>query len=386
MSTHWSLSTLIFYLALAGLGCFCFRRTNLYSGKTLLFDKYVFIWFFIWTFVASFRMVTNKIGGTDTPNYIMFFEYCNNDIYWGWMNHAAADLIFKWINKIVRYISDDYHVYFIVIYSFMSLAYIYFLKRFSPKNTNYAPYVLTFFLFLRSFSSIRSNLAIAFISLALILLCEKRYRSAYVLAIASAFVHKSSALYALVVPFCHIFLRRDLSKKVVIALIIGSSLFATTVQSLFITTFADVDLNGAYASYASRSLGTSFFDNAWKIAFEQMLLGLFCFLNSKKIFNEMKKEEIGLEIKCIWLVCMFDLILIPMNYILSIWRSYEYFYLARIVMWGVILRIMLRNKTRFSRTLITAVVLVLFVAWMIFRINKTWEDTHLMPYVLDLLY
>lgn len=79
-----------------------------------------------------------------------------------------------------------------------------------------------------------------------------------------------------------VFKKRKLSVPMVIALITISSLLASVLQRIFLSSFADADLGGAYQSYASESLeGGGFFDNAWKIAMEQMALGVLMFFNIK---------------------------------------------------------------------------------------------------------
>lgn len=87
------------------------------------------------------------------------------------------------------------------------------------------------------------------------------------------------------------------------------------------------------------------------------------------------------RINIIYLICIFDFLLIPVNYTLSIWRGYEYFYLPRLVMWGILLYLIIRNYSVKYRPLLSFTILSCFVAWMVFRVWSTWESSGLMPYV-----
>ena len=114
---------------------------------------------------------------------------------------------------------------------------------------------------------------------------------------------------------------------------------------------------------------------------EQMALGVLMFFNIKNLrrrwetFDDVDKKRIEI----IYLICVFDFMLIPVNYIMNIWRGYEFFYVARLVMWGEVIASSLIAKYRIVKLLIFAA----FVAWMIFRVERTYEDSALMPYFFE---
>ena len=156
-------------------------------------------------------------------------------------------------------------------------------------------------------------------------------------------------------------------------------------QHYFIIFTSDMDLSGAYTSYAMKSVGTNFLDNAWKIAFEQILLGLFILLYNKKLniyINELSENERS-KVNIIYLICIFDILLIPVNYTLSIWRGYEYFYLSRLAMWGIILYIATQKVPKKFKPLCSVIIATCFISWMVFRVWSTWESSGLMPYIFE---
>lgn len=386
VSLHYSHLTVFFYIALGILAMFCFYKSKK-SEKSIEIkrsfpNRYLLIWWFVWVFFAVFRLVIPGIGGSDAHSYINFFQNCNSATMTSWYEHVGADLGFKWLTKICRYISSDYKFYFLIIYGFMAYAYIKFVNKFASKKTIFAPFLLTFFLYLRSYSSIRSNMAIALIALGCICIIKKDWKYAYLLGFLAVLFHKSAFIYAACIPFCHFFNKRTLSVKTALTLVTGSALIGRTLQALFLHYATTTDLKGSYAYYASTSIGVSFFDNAWKIAFEQLALALMMLLTHKKIGKDHSEQE-QLRLKIIWMLCIFDFMIIPINFIIGSWRGYEYFYLARIVMWGECFYQTTKRMSIHTKQIYSFILIAIFIAWMAFRINATWLDTCLSPYIFE---
>lgn len=335
----------------------------------------------VWTIFASFRTVRNSIGGGDAITYIGYFEYCISGAkVFPYSDHM--DWLMGVIIKAIRHCTSNHYVFFLIVYGFMAWSYFYFCYKFAPKKTSCVPYFLLFYLYLRSFCSLRSNFCISLILLGLVALLHLKKYKVYIITFSSVLVHKVGFIFAMVLPFIQIFIKKKLTVPIVLVLIVASSFAASLLQMFFLTTFADVDLGGAYQSYASNSLeGGGFLENAWKIAFEQIALGAMMILNIKSLrkrwsaFDATDKKRIEI----IYLICIFDFMLIPVNYIMGIWRGYEILYAARLVMWGEVLSASSLLKTRVGQI----ACLVAFVAWMIFRLDRTYEDSALMPYFFE---
>lgn len=385
----WDIFSIIFYVIL-GLLAVCMlyyskHRKNQDYRVWIFKNRYLTIWFFAWLIIATLRLVDYPIGGTDATNYIKYFGMCNNNYIPEYFEHFAGDLLFKFFNQLIRFLTSDYHIYFLIVYGLMSYAFISFCQEFCPTTTVFSPYILTFFLYLRGFSTVRSHLSIVIIIFACILLVRGKNKQAIIIALLSVLVHKAALLYAMVIPFYLIFNKKGISLKIFLLLMIVSTSFASILQQYFILFTSDMELSGAYTSYAMRSEDTSFLDNAWKIAFEQLLLGFFIILYHKKLkqyicsLNEKEQTKVNM----IYLICIFDILLIPVNYLLSIWRGYEYFYLARLVMWGILLYIITQKTPHNLKPFFFFIFMLCFATWMVFRIWSTWESSGLMPYVFE---
>jgi hypothetical protein len=180
-------------------------------------------------------------------------------------------------------------------------------------------------------------------------------------------------------------------KREVIALIIITLLSSTifTFVSNNISIFGDYSEH--YEGYLTMSENdhTGFWSNYWKIAFEQLILYLFMFLNRKTLKNYRISLSLPLRHKFdfIWYLCNFDIIMIPICYLLNMWRGYEIFYIPRLAMWGIIVGLNYEKINRRAfRKIYVIVVFGIFLGWFIQRITASsfWYETSLMPYIFDL--
>lgn len=388
---HWSFLSMLFYelLALFGFICFYFGRriqsTHPSFAKNPMKTPSYIIWIVVWTIFATFRYVGNGIGGTDAAGYIMFFEDCNSNIYSSWMEHVGDDLFFKYFNKTLRYLFSDYHVYFAIIYGIMTAIMVNFIDYFCPKNKySTIPAILIFHIYLRGFNTIRSNFAFCLLLAAIIMMAKQKYRWMIGLTIASVLTHKSMVIFAMFIPFYYVFTKRYvLNVKNAILLLILSAGLAGTVQSYATLFLSEAEFEGAYSYYANRSGETNFTDNYWKIAFEQIVLGMMMLLFNSSYKKYMMNSDSNTQerVQLIWLLCVFDILLIPVCFILSIWRAPEFFHMARTVMWCVIFWILFK---KYKMGVVEKLLLsLLLFAWIYNRVEHTWADSGLMPYIFE---
>ena len=389
-SGYWSNTSMAFYVILGLYTIWIIRMIKqskvkrIYDGKSLPIS-YAIIFVSVLTIVAAFRLVTYGIGGADAITYKYFFEHCNNPIYQNnaWFLHQ--DVLFRYITKLLRLFTGDHHFYFFVMYGFMVVAYLLFMIEFCPKRSNYIPCLLLIFLYWRGFNTLRSNIAIAIMMIALILLYRKKTKMALGVAVSSFFVHKMAAIYLLFFPFYFLFTRIKLTKFRFVLVMLMVIFSGSLIQRFFLDYFADEELNGAYVSYATRSIHSSFWDNTWKIAFEQMSLGAMMWIYYRKIQRHilLLNKHDARRLQLVWMMCLFDVMTIPINYTMGVWRGYEFFYLPRIIMWCEILYLFNISRNKKERYSLNVLFLCAFIAWMVFRFYSMWESSCLMPYIFE---
>lgn len=339
------------------------------------------IWIFSWSMLAALRYINDMgVGGSDAYMYMTFFKSCSS--FWKMINAAHFDIGFKLFTFIVRLFTDNYHIYAFICAFILVGSYAIVVQRLCPSDINTIPLVLIFYLFLRGFTTYRTNLSVAFFLIGIVCLYEKKYVRSLLLMVISVLFHKSSIIYALIVPFMIIYNKRKLSVKESVALVCLGCVLGRIIQTVMLGAFGTA-LGDAYQSYASRSVGKSFFDGFWKIAFEQMILSVPMLIYRTKInriwpSNELESRD---KIKFVWNVCIFDFIMIPTTYTISLWRGYEYLYIFRLIMWGTLLEIFLKRFSYQSKVLIKIVALSIFLIWFVWRVCKTYEPSGLLPYV-----
>ena len=198
--------------------------------------------------------------------------------------------------------------------------------------------------------------------------------------LVSIIFHSASALYVLFVPFYFLYQKKGITVKQGLLFVGATVGVGQLVRWLFIQGIINISY---YANYVSYSLNHPFFQDYWKIVFGQLLLAGAILLLRKRVVKarSLLDEMDQKRMKFIWVMCVFDLITIPITYYIHLWRGYEYFYLARLVMWGYLITIFKKMFSTSSHKLINVVCSVVFMAWLIFMVYNNWESSGFMPYI-----
>lgn len=388
MRPHWDVASLLLYII---LGCISMlavkkiKKIEYKTGKLLpLISKPYIIWFITWIICSVWRYVDRGIGGSDAITYVEYFQECLNPNYKG-IYATHLDIGYQMLCKAIRLFTSDYHVLFFIVYGLIIISYQLFIKEFCFTEMKFTPMLLMFFVYLRGFNTIRTNLSVACILLGLVLMNKKRIKSSMILFVFSCLIHKASLIYVSFVVFYFLNKKRETRIWHEILWCVVISITAKYTQKILMFSGIGEELNGAYSSYAARSLKTSFFDNGWKIAFGQLLLLGLVVLLKQMIQNDVSRKSIldQERFKMIYLLCVYDFMMIPVCYTLSIWRGYEYFYLPRLIMWGEVVWVISKIFTKKSQIVFNIGVFFTFVGWMIFRLYNTWESSCLMPYIFE---
>lgn len=345
-----------------------------------------FVLFF--TIVASFRLVTVRgVGGMDAPTYVHYFETCLSEgavtLY-----HEHLDIGFQLICKAIRILTSDYHYLFIFLYGTISFSYILFIREFRLKQTNYSPYILLIYAYVLSFSSVRSSFGIALLLLSFILLNRNKVWQAVLLALFSVFIHKACAIYIMAIPFYFVFKKCRIGWKWFAVLAAISFLAGGVLRIWFIRFAQEVDLGGSYGAYARDAMEQSFLEQGYRTAIEQLLFAVMLFICQKRL----QRHVSGLSLadknrfNIVWLICIFDLLLIPVNYMIGNWRSPEFMQVVRIVMWGEMFWLLFKPFNKAISFFLSMVCVSLFVLRMYLSFQGSSVSGGLMPYIFEPFY
>ena len=387
---HWSLSTTVLYSVMGFFGSVVILNVQKQDIQIPFYkNKNYICWLLFWTFIATFRCIEGGAGGNDAGAYYLYF--LNSFDIHGYELTALelydSNLGFRWYNRILRLISDNQMYFLFVTHGIMLAFVIKFLDYFRFRKMSIVPFFLVVFWYIRGFCTIRSNLATAILLLSLIFLVDKRYKQSIVLAIISFLFHKMMIVYALFIPFYWYSQHKKITFKQIIIAILLLSLSTTLLTTyIFGGNVFGSDFSEHYSNYSDASMEVGFFGNFWKIAFEQIILGVMLLLFQKRIIIAASKMS-SLEFRkfqVIWYACLFDCLLIPICSAFGIWRGYEIFYIPRLVMWAILLKVLEPRSVKLQ-VLYTILCIGLFYGWFLQRTSAEsfWKATTLMPYVFN---
>ena len=386
----WSLGTTLLYSVMGVVGCIAIYYTQKQLVAVPFYKKKCYVyWFLCWTIFAAFRLIEGGAGGEDANVYYLYFLKSFN--IHGYeltpLGLYDSNLGFRWYNRILRLISDN-QIYFLFVTHGIMLAFVIkFLDYFRFRKMSIVPFFLVAFWYIRGFCTIRSNLATAILLLSLIFLVDKRYKQSIVLAIISFLFHKMMILYALFIPFYWYSQHKKITFKQIIIAILLLSLSTTLLTTyIFGGNVFGSEFSEHYSNYSDASMEVGFLGNFWKIAFEQIILGVMLLLFQKKIMIAASKMS-SLEFRkfqVIWYACLFDCLLIPICSAFGIWRGYEIFYIPRLVMWAILLKVLEPRSVKLQ-VLYFILCIGLFYGWFLQRTSAEsfWKMTSLMPYVFN---
>lgn len=386
-STYWDYTSLCIYLAQAIIGMVCLKYmikdTESIGSVKNLAQPYVLGLLLVWTLMAAFRLVGREIGGTDALNYIRDFYNCLTPSKLS--KHSTGDICFLWMQQIVRRFTDNYHIFFIVVYGFIAIAIVTFIKRFNNKIFCSIPLVLAFYLYLRGYNTLRSNMAIAFILLGLVSVADKHYKYAYFFMLCSMLTHKAGILYAMSIPYLHIAINRGIKPKYIAIVGVSLLFLVPIVRDRFIEYASMNEMNGAYRSYARSAMKNNDWLSGSTENFMQYLLSLIVIVSTPKIRRVFSNCDMYIyqTVNMLLYICYFDMMMIPFNVMMGIWRGNEFFYIPRLCMWGVVIYVYTRNTDSGMKANVYLLLFAYFIAWFVFRLNRTYEASDLMPYILD---
>lgn len=387
---HWSLSTTVLYSVMGFFGSVVILNVQKQDIQIPFYKNKSYIcWLLFWTFIATFRCIEGGAGGNDAGAYYLYF--LNSFDIHGYELTALelydSNLGFRWYNRILRLISDNQMYFLFVTHGIMLAFVIKFLDYFRFRKMSIVPFFLVVFWYIRGFCTIRSNLATAILLLSLIFLVDKRYKQSIVIAIISFLFHKMMIVYALFIPFYWYSQHKKITFKQIIIAILLLSLSTTLLTTyIFGGNVFGSEFSEHYSNYSDASMEVGFFGNFWKIAFEQIILGVMLLLFQKRIIIAASKMS-SLEFRkfqVIWYACLFDCLLIPICSAFGIWRGYEIFYIPRLVMWAILLKVLEPRSVKLQ-VLYTILCIGLFYGWFLQRTSAEsfWKDTTLMPYVFN---
>ena len=377
----WSWSSLCFYIILGLFSVELMKKQS--ENKHRLF--YFFSFIVILLFFAVFRYVGYHrgvlVGGSDAITYISYFDECLWNSTHIYSNHV--EIGFQIFTKCIRSITDNYHLYFCIIYIIILSSLWLFVKEFSRHKISYIPMLMIMLIYVKSFTVIRTALSISLILLGIIALRRNKAIPCIVLMLLSVLFQRASVVYACFPLFYLVYQKRKLTKGHAICFVIISAIIGILLQKFLSSGVFFMFSGGAYDKYVVSSLSTGYWMDYLKIIFDQIIVLCLIIFYDKLLTKNLNPENRE-SYTLLTSMCYYDLLMIPVCGILGIWRANEYFFIARLLMLGMFIYQVKKYKINdSSKRLFCLIMMLIIILWFSFRMLTIYDKSSVMPYILE---
>ncbi len=380
MRIGWEWSSFTIYMLLMLYFHYTLKKTcyksefNYFENTVIPKKREIYLFFSIVPIIfAVYRKVDISIGlgGSDLDVYFSMFndeKQLLGQVSKGFALLSRNNPLFYCILYVIRRVTSDYHIMFLVIYSVVTITTYYYLKEQYKYINTYAPLYYVLFYFLRSFSLLKFMLGLSFIMIGFVMMSKKKRFWAILMTVIGTLIHSSLALGLCCIMVWIICEKGFFKNRKRIMIFIILSYFVLFIMGNY---FRNIISAGEMNSYLNTEL-TWINSNLTTI-----LCGFFCLLFFKDI-----KNKPGYNPFILFLV-IFDVACIPIQNMLGFFRLHYIFILPRLCAWGYIFDV-LNNKIKIKeKQFIYIIANLLVISWTIFRFIKTYEAANLMPYIFD---
>lgn len=248
-----SFATLAIYVGMALLiALFFYLANKRKSNKAFSITMYVIISVVLIIFsVFRYIDVDKGIGGSDVGNYLNYFEnakYIPLNLYQT-LRLDDSEWIFFNLLYVIRLITSNYIVMFVVVYVLIVVMYIYFAsKNFNKKNWwIYTPIILL--PILMSFNLIRNIMSVAVVLFAIEQIKHKKYLNYFMLITIAFMIHYSAIImYAFGIYYILIYESQMKTRNRYII----STLVCTIAVCLLVPVLNAIALKSGYNGYVGK--------------------------------------------------------------------------------------------------------------------------------------
>lgn len=346
---------------------------NYKSNRIIL---YSILWLILSMFAALRLVNASGIGGRDAYNYETIFLNPND------LSGERLEPLFLLYVKSAALLTSTPEIYRFISYGIIAASYCYVLYTFcKSKKLSAIPFILIIFPYLKGFNTMRSTFAISIFLVGIVLLYKRKNILAPIFILASVFFHRMSIVYVAFIFFYYIFKNVNFSNSRILFIVLlvftsAGYIISLKLQPLILLSQAD-SLQSNDIEYLAKSLDNSLFERI-PLIFQHILMAIALFFLNTKL--PPTKELIYIR-----LLIIYDLVIIaPASISFGMWRSMEYLYIPRLIMWSYLIFTFLKDFSARSKPILNFGIFGIFSFWLIFRIYKEWDATGITPYLLCL--
>lgn len=378
ISEYWSWLSFFLYLTVGYIVCKCCKYGAISKARNSIDNSAHYrinahMWYVLgYILLVLFSTVRSFEVGPDTRAYVYMFQNQTS------IRFSLDKLLtfnqyepgFQYFNYFVRQITDNYHIYFLIVYSFVAYAYIKYIKRFYDENSNYIFIYLFIFYYFLNLSGIRGSIGVGFLLLSFIKLEDKKIIHAILLTILAATFHYTMIYNLYIIAVIYVLNNKKMDDKKWIWLV--AVIIVTYISTARLSALTGMFSDTKYGNYSSVSLQ----DKSLLGSVFYLLSALICFYCYKELSKKEHKHNRQ------FIISLAFLITYPVLYVTSAYRIPNYYIMPRLTIWDDSLQI-ISEKTKINYGVLKLVAKIIVLLYLLFRFTRTAVDGHFI-YIIDI--
>ena len=361
---YYFISTIVVSLCKMGKGYQMCRKKGVNQLVIVNRKDNVLPFFIAYIILVLLATVRSNMVGSDTFKYVETFLYTDSqnlkNFDWSKLfSFYQTEPVYLLFNIVVRSYTDNYHVFFLCLYSMLAAAYILFIRHFLRKNMNTSFLKLFIVFYVANMSGMRSALATIPLLLSIISLDNGKYKISILFSVMAILCHYTM-LYNLFVIASVTLVKKFKSVQsapIILIAILITSVVSVVGSSSLLGIFAETK----YSFYTETASEMTFGGSMVYVIFALFVLSLFKTINNNTNFQ------------ILLYICILFLISYPFLYITGAYRIPNYYALPRLIIWCVIITWLCTKYAR-HKLLISVGSEVIVFAYMLLRFYKSALD------------
>lgn len=345
------------------------RKVDSNEGSNMVYGNLWYVFAFI--ILLVFSSIRSSEVGPDTKTYVELFQ-SQSTVSFQWSRLLSFNQYepgFQYFNYLIRKITDNYHVYFLFVYSIVAYSYIRYIRRFYDKNSNYIFLLLFIFYYFLNLSGIRGSIGVAFLLISYVKIEDNKTLQAILLTFLSASFHYTMIYNLYIIGMVIILNNKRIERKrwVWLIVIVLVTYFSVARMSMITGLFTGTK----YSNYSSVTLQDKSLLGSVFYLFSALVC-LFCYKDFSRLDYRNNKQ---------FIISLAFLITYPVLYVTSAYRIPNYYIMPRLTIWDESLSI-IHAKTKLNYGQLKLIAKVVVVLYLLFRFSRAEVDGNFI-YVVD---
>lgn len=335
-------------------------KNSIYLKKE---NMYYFTAYLILLLIASLR--TSNVG-SDTAVYVGYFNSSSS------FNFSIQQLFsfnqiepgFQIYLEIVKNITNNYNIFFLITYSMVAYSYIRFIRYFFDEKSDYLFLQIFIFFYVSNMSGMRSAMGMIFLLPSFIALSKQKYIKSIALTLCACCFHYTMMFNLGIIVMVWVLGSPYFKRK--------RWIFPTFMLIVSIFSYAGLNiLNGLISTTKYGFYTTSIEDLSLLGSLFYVIFTIFIFCYHENLMRYIKNKEI---LGSMYYISISFLIVYPAIFLTSAYRIPNYYAMPRLTIWASIVKIIESKIKPDSRMYFRIIIQILVVLYLLFKFTRSAVD------------